>query len=179
MSWKRRVKIGLGIVLAVLVAVGLWFARPMGLEEICPGLELAECRGIEIRYRTAERRGPYFDDTQAVLFPGEPEFDEVIGLLAEKKFSRSPFWWFPSGGKSHRWEDEDFFWYMHLLFEDVTLPDGSTGSGHMLQVNNFFGELTLRGYDGETYPVRTSGQKEWVREVLEIFLDIPLEIDFK
>ena len=47
MSWKRRVKIGLGIVLVVLMAVGLWFAWPMELEEICPGLELAECRGID------------------------------------------------------------------------------------------------------------------------------------
>lgn len=179
MSWKRRVRIGLGIVLAALLVAGLWFSRRMGIEEICPGVKLTECSRIEVRYKTWERSGPYFDDTRVVLSPGEPGFDEAIGLLAEKGFSRSPFWRFRSSRKSHRWMEGDFLWYMDLVFEDVTLPDGSTGSGYLVQLNNFFGDLELRRYDGNTYPVQTSGQREWIGEMMDIFLAAEPEDDSK
>lgn len=172
MSWKKRVKIGLCAVLAALVIAGLWFSRRMTIEEICPGVELAECIRIEVRYRTWERSGAYFDDTTVILSPGDQGFKEVIGLLEEKRFSRSPFWRFSSGEKYHRWMEGDFCWYMDLVFEDVTLPDGSTGSGYLVHLNNFFGDLELWRYDGNTYPLQTSDQREWVREVLDVFLEV-------
>ena len=176
MSWKRRVKIGLGAVLAAVVIAGLWFARPLTIEQMVPGLELDACVGMAAYY-TDDPKG---EPNQRVELSLEDEaFSPLLELVQDRKFSRSPFWWIPAGTKTHLWEDGDFRWELMLLFENVPLPDGSIGSGAMLHLNNFFGELELRGYDGRTYPIQTSGQEQWVEAIMEILLAAPLEIDSK
>ena len=65
------------------------------------------------------------------------------------------------------------------VFENVPLPDGNTGSGAVVRLNNFFGELSLRGYDGKTYPIRTSGQEEWVGAVMDALWTAAAETDSK
>ena len=166
MSW-RRVKISLGILLAAAVAAGLWFARPMTIEQLCPGVVLDGCVGIQAYYTDDPRGDPH---KRVELSPEDEAFSPLLELVREKKFRRSPFWWVPTGTKTHRWEDGDFKWEMMLLFEDVSLPDGSGASGALVHLNNFFGELTLGDYNGRTYPLRTSGQEEWVGEIMDIFL---------
>lgn len=176
MRWKRWVGIVLGAVLAAIVAAGLWFARPLTVGQMYPGLELDACVGMTAYYTDDSKGEP---NRRTELSPGDEGFSSLLGLLQGQAFSRSPLWWIPTGTKTHRWEDGDFKWELMLLFEDVPLPDGSAGSGAMLQLNNFFGELDLRGYDGNTYPVRTSNQEQWVRDVLEIALAAELKSDSK
>ena len=176
MGWKKRVKIGLGIALAVLVIAGLWFARPLTIEQMVPGLELDACVGMWAYYTDDPRGEP---NKRVELSPEDEAFSPLLELIREREFSRSPLWWVPAGTRTHRWEDGDFKWDMDLLFEDVSLPDGSTGSGAVLYLNNFFGELSLRGYDGKTYPIRTSGQEEWVGAVMDALRSAAAETDSK
>ena len=56
MSWKRRVKIGLGAVLAAVVIAGLWFARRLTIEQMVPGLEL-DLRGYDGKTYPARTSG--------------------------------------------------------------------------------------------------------------------------
>ena len=35
----------------------------------------------------------------------------------------------------------------------------------MLHLNNFFGDLDLR-FDGETWPIRTADQEQWLSDVM-------------
>ena len=58
-------------------------------------------------------------------------------------------------------------------FESVLFPSKDTGTGDLLHVNNFYGDLTLYS-DGETVQCGFSGQESWTRDVMDIITLYPV-----
>ena len=153
----------------LLAGLGLWYTRPMTLEQSCPGIDLSECRGINIsysRYAAEDGRGHYDQDTRTLL-PDDPGFSAALELLQGRSFRRSLLSLLPRGGRTHQNTPGDFQWGLDLCFENVPLPDGGTGSGYMLRLNNFYGALDI-SFDVETWQARTDGQIQWLSDVMAV-----------
>ena len=161
MRTKKRLILCIGALL-LAAAMCIWYGRPMTLEEICPGVKLDQCTKINAVYSTYSDKGL---NQQTTLLPEDEAFPRLLELLQERQFCRSPLWWIPRGTRTHRVSREDFKWDLSLVFENVPLPDGSAGTGYMLHLNNFFGDLDLR-FDGETWPIRTADQEQWLSDVM-------------
>ena len=58
-------------------------------------------------------------------------------------------------------------------FESVLFPSKDTGTGDLLHVNNFYGDLTLYS-DGETVQCGFPGQEPWTRDVMDIITLYPV-----
>jgi len=56
-----------------------------------------------------------------------------------------------------------------LCFEDVTLPDGSVGSGTLLHIDDFFGALTV-SFDGTDWRCTAEDQAAWRTEIMDVIL---------
>ena len=163
MTGKKIRRIILLIIAALLIAAALIYTRPMTIAQHCPGLDLSECQQI---------RGYYHDGTtvalvQFILEPEDPAFAQVMELFEGRTFRRSLRSLLPQGTRTHRTQEGDFQWEVYFRFEQVPLPDGSTVSGDILQFNNFYGELDL-SFDGDSWRVTTSKQKQWLTEVMKV-----------
>lgn len=79
----------------------------------------------------------------------------------------------PRGTKNHRYREGDFQWTVLFRFENVLFPSKDTGTGDLLHVNNFYGDLTLYS-DGETVQCGFSGQEPWARDVMDIITLYPV-----
>lgn len=153
----------------LLAGLGLWYTRPMTLEQSCPGIDLSECREISIscsRYTEEDGRGHYDQDTRDLL-PGDPAFSAALELLQDRSFRRSLLSLLPRGGRTHQNTPGDFQWGLDLCFEDIPLSDGGTGSGYMLRLDNFYGTLEI-SFDAETWQTRTDGQTQWLSDVMAV-----------
>lgn len=158
-------KIGcLLMVLMVLAGIGfsLVYTRPMTLEQLCPGIRLEECQGIQAGFR----RGQTGEETTITLQKEDEAFAQMTGLLHTATFRRSLLNLFPLGGKSHALQPEDFKWLLLLEFGDTRLPDGTQGSGMLVHLNDFYGTLEI-AYAGETWRCTVSNQKEWRGAVMD------------
>ena len=141
----------------------------MTLEQSCPGIDLSECRKISISYSRyiEEDGGGHYDQDTFDLLPGDPAFSAALELLQDRSFRRSLLSLLPRGGQTHRAVSGDFRWYLGLCFENVPLPDGGTGSGCMLRLDNFYGALEI-SFDAETWQARTGGQTQWLSDVMAV-----------
>ena len=162
MRKRMRLILCVGALLLAAAAVCIWYGRPMTLEEICPGMELEQCMGIKGSFSTDQDRGL---ENNLSLLPEDEAFSSLLERLQGQRFRRSPLWWMPRGTRTHRIDEGDFKWELSLAFEQVPLPDGSAGTGYMLHLNNFFGDLDLR-FDGKTWPIRTADQEQWLSDVM-------------
>jgi len=169
---QKRKWVFLGIAALILAAACLWYARPLTVEELCPWLELERCRGVYIDYSTYDDKGL----ENRITLTAEEELAPLLELVQGRKFSRTPFGRLSAGTRTHRLSDGDFKWSIDLSFQDVSLPDGSSGSGYMLHFNNFFGELEL-GFEGEYWPVRTADQERWLEDVMGYILAVESQND--
>lgn len=157
----------IGCVLALLVVLAgigfsLVYTRPMTLEQLCPGIRLEECRGIQASFR----RGQTGDETTITLPKEDEAFAQMTGLLHTETFRRSLRSLFPLGSKSHAVQPADFKWLLLLEFGDTQLPDGTRGSGMLVHLNDFYGTLEI-AYAGETWRCTVSNQKEWRGVVMD------------
>ena len=158
-------KIGCALA-AFAVLAGLCFVlgytRPMTLEQLCPGIRLEECRAV----RASFRRGNTGEEIPLTLQKDDAAFAQVTELLETASFRRSLLSLFPLGGKSHALQPEDFKWLLLLEFGDTQLPDGTQGSGVLVEINDFYGTLEV-SYVGETWRCSVSNQEEWRSAVME------------
>ena len=73
----------------------------------------------------------------------------------------------PRGTRIHKTEAGDFEWEIMFHFDNVVLPDGNIGSGGMLRIQSWYGELDIH-FDDEILSCYTNEQKAWSKEVLDI-----------
>jgi len=155
---------------ALIIIFCLWYTRPRSLESYCPPLEITECTEIKFFVRT--QRGttkedgsywPYTESEEVVFAPGEPEFERIIELLDEGRFSTRIANLLPKGTRTHRAAPGDITWIMYLCFENVEMPDG-VGSGYMLNIGNFYGELDI-SYELKTSYITTAHRDAWIAEI--------------
>lgn len=149
------------VVLAGLCFV-LSYTRPMTLEQLCPGIRLEDCRAIQASFR----RGQTGEEITLTLQNGDTAFAQVTELMEKASFRRSLLSLFPLGGKSHALQPEDFKWLLLLEFGDTQLPDGTQGSGMLIELNDFYGTLEV-SYVDETWRCSVSNQEEWRSAVME------------
>lgn len=149
------------VVLAGLCFV-LSYTRPMTLEQLCPGIRLEDCRAIQASFR----RGQTGEEITLTLQNGDTAFAQVTELMEKASFRRSLLSLFPLGGKSHAPQPEDFKWLLLLEFGDTQLPDGTQGSGMLIELNDFYGTLEV-SYVDETWRCSVSNQEEWRSAVME------------
>ena len=151
---------------AFAVLAGLCFVlsytRPMTLEQLCPGIRLEDCRAIQASFR----RGQTGEEITLTLQNGDTAFAQVTELMEKASFRRSLLSLFPLGGKSHALQPEDFKWLLLLEFGDTQLPDGTQGSGVLVEINDFYGTLEI-SYVDETWRCSVSNQEEWRSAVME------------
>ena len=162
---KSRLKKSVVIIVAViLIVVGyLAFSRPMTIQQRYPMLSLDKCSGI---------RGYYRDDTvealkEFTIDKNSEEFELLCDLLYEQEYRRSLRDILPRGTRTHRTEPGDFQWEVYFHFDDIALPDGSIGSGEMLCVQCWYGELEI-DFNGDTLSCYLGGQEYWAKEVLNL-----------
>lgn len=149
------------VVLAGLCFV-LSYTRSMTLEQLCPGIRLEDCRAIQASFR----RGQTGEEITLTLQNGDTAFAQVTELMEKASFRRSLLSLFPLGGKSHALQPEDFKWLLLLEFGDTQLPDGTQGSGMLIELNDFYGTLEV-SYVDETWRCSVSNQEEWRSAVME------------
>ena len=164
MKRPRARKLVLGAIAAVLLLGGYaWYARPVTILELYPMLSLDQCTRIRGYYKI----GAQPELSEFTIEQGSAEFEQLCQLFYERDYRRSLKDLLPRGTRVHRTEPDEFRWEVYFVFEDVEFPDGSTGSGDMLQFVNWYGELDIR-FNGETHLYQTSEQENWCAQVLEI-----------
>ena len=165
---KKITLIVLAVVILFLAAAGLWYTRPMTLEQLCPGIELSECVQLRVYFfQSAEDRPASSGSDELTLTTEDPEFSALLGQFQGRTFRRSLLGLLPQGTRTHATSAGDFKWEVIFRFEQISLPDGSTVSGDMLQLSNFFGTLDI-SFDGETWRATTGGKNQWLADVMAV-----------
>ncbi len=167
---KKKMILILSVLLIVISVVsGTIYKRPVTLTQLCPELGLDSCTGITAYYSVDKQ---YQERTwEPILFAADSEeFDLLMEQIQNQQFRKS-FWNFlPSGTKTHPFSEGDFQWEITLEFDDpISMKDGSTASGTLIRITNFYGDLTIENISGEK-PVRCNAenQQQWAEEILSI-----------
>lgn len=124
---------------------------------------LDKCTEIRGYYKI----GAQTEMSEFTIEKGSNEFQKLSALFWEQGYCRSLRDILPRGTRTHQIGPENYQWDVYFYFEDITLPDGSTGSGAMLHFQSWYGELDLYFYE-ETYSCHTSKQEAWSKEILDI-----------
>lgn len=164
---KTVVMIALAVLLLVFYLV---YSRPMTLSQLCPLLPLDECIGISGYYRTSDQTGGF---TQFTIEADSEEFQELTRLFNEKTYRRSLKDLFPKGARTHQTTGKfEFQWEVWFHFDTIEFPDGNAGSGPLLQIQYWYGELDIENMvwqkDGRI--CHTSEQDAWAKEILDIII---------
>ncbi len=163
---KKRVKTTLfATALFCLFAFVLVYTRPLTIEQRYPVLDISQCTQI---------RGYYYDGTGVefihfTIYPDDTHFDEIIELFQSTAFRTKLRNLFPRGTKTHRYNEGDFQWEIMFRFEDVLFPSGDMGSGDMLHIENFYGDIDL-SFDGEQMNCSVKNQEQWLKDVMSIIV---------
>ena len=146
-----------------LLLVYAVYSRPMTVTQLYPALTLDHCTAIHVSYEVA----PQTEKTEAVVEKDSEAYRVLCDLLYGQSYCRRLRDLLPRGTRIHPTQPGDFQWEALFFFEDVSLPDGSVGSGAMLRIQYWYGELDIH-FAGETRACRTSGQEAWAEEVLNV-----------
>jgi len=165
----RKKKTVVVIALAVILLISyLVYSRPMTLSQLSPLLPLDQCVGISGYYRTTDQTDGL---TQFTMEAGSEEFQELCSLFNEKTYRRSLKNLFPGGTRYHQTTNEfEFQWEVWFHFDAIEFPDGNGGSGPLLQVQYWYGELDIENkvWERSRRSCYTSEQDVWAREILDI-----------
>lgn len=151
----------LSVVVLLLVAYCI-YSRPMTITQLYPMLTLDKCSGIEGYYRDGTGK----DLEKFAIEKNSEEFELLCDLLYKREYSRSLRDLLPRGTRIHRTEPDDFQWEVMFHFDTVELPDGNCGSGTLLRIQYWYGELDIHFDDG-IRSCHTSKQDAWAKEVFD------------
>ena len=128
---KRFWKTALLLVIALLILGGVWYARPVGVETLFPGLE-----PDQISVTVLDFDGSKQADRSLTLLKGTPEFDELWGKVQALRFRRAPtsvlvqalpFLAGTSSSQSKTLEEDDIGHLYLDFFQDDGLSATQTG----------------------------------------------------
>lgn len=158
MKKKLSAIIGAAALVCVLAFV-LIYTHSQTIEQRYPVLDLSKCIGI---------RGEYsFDGVEPsqsfFVSPDDAQFGEMIELFRQASFRTKITNILPESIKTH--SGEGFRWEVIFKFDSVRMEDGSTVSGDLLRVSNFFGNLELF-FDGKTVQCSVTDSADWLEAVL-------------
>ena len=164
MKKTQKTKLLILIAVAVVIlAAYLIYSRPMSLPQMYPMLTLDQCTEIHGYFRIEEQP----EQTRFTVSASDEAFQDLCDTFYGRRYRRSLRSIFARGARYHRVEPGDFQWEVYFHFEDVELPDGSFGSGAMLHIQNWYGELDLY-FDGERVSLHTDDEEAWCKEVLNL-----------
>ena len=158
--------IALGIVLAAFVYTR--HTRPLTIEERYPVIDLSQCTLISGYFND----GTGDENERFTISPDDSHFDELIDLFQSAEFRTRLRNILPRGIKIHPLQDGDYKWEVMFRFENVLFPSGDIGSGDMLHISNFFGDIDL-SFDGQQVECSVKKQDEWLDDVMSIITQYP------
>ena len=164
---KRKTVVMLSLAVLLLVSY-LIYSRPMTLSQINPLLPLDKCVEISGYYRTSDDTGGF---TQFTIAADSKEFKELCRLFSEKTYRRSLRNLLPRGTRTHQTTSKfEFQWEVFFHFDTIEFPDGNAGSGPLLQVQYWYGDLDIenRVFEKERRICHTAEQDAWAKEILDI-----------
>lgn len=143
------------------IAGYLFYSRPMTIQQHYPMLTLDKCTDLRGHYEIDGQT----DFTEFTIDKNSEEFEVLCRLLYDQDYRRSLRNFLPRGTRIHPTESGDFEWEVYFHFEDVEFPDGNIGSGGILRIQYWYGELDIH-FDGEMLSTHTKEQEAWAKEVL-------------
>ena len=72
----------------------------------------------------------------------------------------------PQETKTHRYSEGDCSWQLIFCFDVTELPDGSTVSGDVLCIENFFGDISVT-FNGRTALCSVNQQEQWTEGITD------------
>lgn len=161
--------------LLLILAACLWYTRPMTLQQLCPDLPLDQVTGVSGWYRIpgpeAELQAFHLDQDQT---------DTLLTLVTAQTFRRSLANFLPQGNVRFASgiipfdSDGDFSWIVNFEWRDEPIP-GKNGNGHtgaLLELEDFYGELTVQPFFSQKYcEVRSPNFSQWRYEVFSIITE--------
>ncbi len=165
---KKSKQIAALLLLLIVTAVVIIYRRPMTLEELYPNVDLSCCESIRVYHHVHTKNHKLDDEPPVVLLKGSEPFCAVMEEVRTRTFRKSLWNLLPSGGKSHALREGDFKWELIFRVDDVTFPDGSIGSGDIVQLKNFYGTLEYFSLDGRSVRCSTEHQEEWLEKIQSI-----------
>ena len=151
------------IVIICIIVFCLIYTRPRTIEQRYPYLDISKCTRIEGSYT----EGANSDHISFAIDPGAEHFNELIETIRSTKFNTRLKNILPKGTRIHHYTEGDINWEIECCFDSVTLPDGSTSSGSILGIQNFFGDLTIT-VNGEIVSCSVENEKQWAQKIMDI-----------
>ena len=163
---KKRTILILTLLVVISLVAGAIYKRPVTLTQLYPELGLDSCKNITAYY-SADKTG---EDNRVAFPSGSEEFDLLMEQIKHQEFRKSFQNFLPSGTQKHRWTEGDFKWVITLEFDGpVPMKDGSTASGTLIRLTNFFGDLTIYNMiDEQSIRCHAKNQQQWAEEILHI-----------
>ena len=160
---KLKTKKAVVMISAILLLIAgyLFYSRPLTIQQRYPVLNLDKCTELRGYYKT----DGHTEFTEFTIGKNSEELEILCSLLYEQGYSRSLRDLLPRGTRIHPTEPGDFQWEVYFIFEDVVLPDGNIGSGGILCIQYWYGDLDIH-FDGEILSCYTNEQEAWAKEVL-------------
>ncbi len=160
------------VLLLVLVAGALWYTRPIMLKDLYPGLDLSACDEIKVLsavyHPTSSARDQ--DEYQFTMSPEDPVCPLILSQFQNRTFRRSLLGLLPRGTWYHSPQAGDFQWDLALHFdESFPLPDGSTATGDLIHLSDFYGKLELH-HNGNTWRCTTADMDRWRSDVMDLIM---------
>lgn len=147
----------------LFIAAYLFYSRPMTIQQRYPILTLDKCTELRGYFRLDRQE----ELTEFTIDKNSTEFKSLCDLLYEQDYRRSLKDLLPRGTRVHPTEPGDFQWEVSFYFEDIVFPDGSIGSGGILSIQSWYGELDIH-FDGDVLSCYTNEQETWAKEVLAL-----------
>lgn len=142
----------------VCIAAGALMRQPKTLEQLYPQIELETSDAISLLCRVYPGQEDYSAVYQYTLYPGDEGFADLLDLLEGADFRGT----LPPLGdtRRHTIADDDVEWVIIV---------GRQG-GWVLDISNYFGDLTIQPAEGEAYYGRAA-TADWCRKVYEIIAE--------
>ncbi len=154
-------------VMLLLVAVYLFYSRPLTIQQRYPMLNLDKCTELRGYYEICEQTA----FTKFTIDKNSEEFEMLCSLLYTQDYRRSLRDLLPQETRTRSIAPGDFEWAVSFHFEDVVLSDGNIISGDTLRIQYWYGELDVY-FDGKKLSCHTNEQEAWAKEVLNAIQSI-------
>lgn len=156
------------IVLSVVVClvVTLCFAtnqRQATIEERYTYLDILQCTGI-MGYCVTEPGGT---TKSFVIETTDPHFEELLDIIQTTQFKDRIRNVLPWQTHTHQGQVGDYSFDMYFNFGETQLAKDQTISGALLNINNYFEDLSIESL-GESSLCSVTNQEQWARNIMDI-----------